>query len=770
MFNYLLDEDIKKTYAKLEIDSNLNIIKFKDLGNYFKNTADNEFYLTPNIVTGLLFSKQVYDYRDVLLHSIIYLNLRIHYYIDLYRQIKILQEKPEYNNNPTYKKYFFRSEFKSWDRKKEYKEVSKSYKLRIGMLHTICLRNLKFIIEELTFEYQYVNILFIFNAINKIKVLNEKIKRGGRRKLDDDDDFVQQMTMRELIDTSLFDLLQKFKKFNISSDYAIKNKELFKEDFFKNNTIKDLNVNIEGKINQFNEEITPNNQDSSESSTASNTTVKQVKFTETLLTLIKDNTGEEIDDDIGVTTGQQIKADLMDEERPLIKLYNDFISREPSGILVDLDKYIQRIMDSTDVTNKKYKTVFSNIKDGKLTAINLQKSDTISIFLALLIAIKMKVSADNIKKIVAYNKQALDIKIVGDETILHYALMPKGGNITYTKGRFTSKKIILNAKNEDIISELISENNINIADNGGHTPLLVASRFSNNKKIITKLLEKNSNINQANVDGDTSLHLASSQGNDKVVEVLLEHAQDKTIPNFINLQNNKNMTALHLAVQNCHKKIVELLLNKDANKTITNKANKTPEEMLSYVPKYLLIKNILLGILGQDYTPYDKKKCGEVKNIFDNDNKKNKKGAKLLESILKNIKDKTKNPKTKKKQNKEGSNLLKYILDDISSKSTTDYKQQLLNKILRNISDTTDYKQELLHSILQNISDTTDYKQQLLNKILTNIQNTTGSGGGFYNRRNINKTKFKKKITKKNRINYERTKKINRRTKKYKKY
>jgi ankyrin repeat protein len=96
---------------------------------------------------------------------------------------------------------------------------------------------------------------------------------------------------------------------------------------------------------------------------------------------------------------------------------------------------------------------------------------------------------------------------------------------------------------------------INARDEGGFTPLLIASEGSNSKdgSVLRLLLEHGADINVQNQDGKTPLHEALTYGALEVVRLLLKHGAD------VEAKDNYGKTALQVAAEYGHNKVVELL-------------------------------------------------------------------------------------------------------------------------------------------------------------------------------------------------------------------
>ena len=136
----------------------------------------------------------------------------------------------------------------------------------------------------------------------------------------------------------------------------------------------------------------------------------------------------------------------------------------------------------------------------------------------------------------------------------------------------------------------------NIQNNDGWTALMMASRFSNTTstfETVEYLLEHGANPNIQNNDGWTALMMASRYSNTdstfETVECLLSKHADP------NLKSNKGSTALMMASLNSNKtsnfETVKYLLEQGADPNIKDKNGRTALMMAKYYPD---VKKLLL--------------------------------------------------------------------------------------------------------------------------------------------------------------------------------
>jgi ankyrin repeat protein len=118
------------------------------------------------------------------------------------------------------------------------------------------------------------------------------------------------------------------------------------------------------------------------------------------------------------------------------------------------------------------------------------------------------------------------------------------------------------SENVKMVEKLIEYGaDINAEDSLGRTPLYFASEHDNhgNCPVIRLLLELGANVNARAKDASTPLHVASRCGTLEVVRLMLEYGADP------NVQDEDKSTPLHLASRCGHVNIARLLLERGAD-------------------------------------------------------------------------------------------------------------------------------------------------------------------------------------------------------------
>ena len=124
-----------------------------------------------------------------------------------------------------------------------------------------------------------------------------------------------------------------------------------------------------------------------------------------------------------------------------------------------------------------------------------------------------------------------------------------------------------NKKNAEIL--IYSGANVNISDNRGLTPLMLACR-SRNEKLVESLLNAEADIEMTDNHGNTALMFACDNNDPAIVELLLSRAAN------VNSTNHDGISPLHFACREGNRNIVRMLLQKGANPHVKNSKGQTP--------------------------------------------------------------------------------------------------------------------------------------------------------------------------------------------------
>ncbi|XP_071805761.1 E3 ubiquitin-protein ligase MIB2-like [Asterias amurensis] len=171
---------------------------------------------------------------------------------------------------------------------------------------------------------------------------------------------------------------------------------------------------------------------------------------------------------------------------------------------------------------------------------------------------------------------ALMFAVIGKEPEIVKFLLLNGSNINASNEKGLTALHLAAAKGHPTCAEVLLKHepstcNVNIKDNDGNTPLMVA--FIKKDKQITSMLLRHPKIDLKllNKNGFNSLHFAAIVGNSFAVDKILEVA-----PGMINLQKDDGFTALHLAALNDHIEITTTLVKRgDCNKELKNENGQT---------------------------------------------------------------------------------------------------------------------------------------------------------------------------------------------------
>jgi len=144
--------------------------------------------------------------------------------------------------------------------------------------------------------------------------------------------------------------------------------------------------------------------------------------------------------------------------------------------------------------------------------------------------------------------------------------------------------------NKKMISLLLENGaDCNIPDNDGNTPLIKAADRDDDS-LVQLLLNKGAKPELHNNQKLTALHLAASKKNLAMVNHLLASSSRE---NFINLTDDLGRTPLYMATEAKKLKIVKLLLNHNADPNLSDTQGLTPLALATYANSFKIFKELL---------------------------------------------------------------------------------------------------------------------------------------------------------------------------------
>ena len=151
-----------------------------------------------------------------------------------------------------------------------------------------------------------------------------------------------------------------------------------------------------------------------------------------------------------------------------------------------------------------------------------------------------------------------------------------GGFFWYAQAQYGYSPLMFAASGENsgLVKILLKfGSDPNTKDEDGWTPLIIATRQSNNPEIIETLLANGANVNAKKKDGRTALMLAVAArytDNPEIVEILLKNNAD------VNVKDEDGYTPLMLAADVGDAKLITKLIDMGADVNAKDKEGWTP--------------------------------------------------------------------------------------------------------------------------------------------------------------------------------------------------
>lgn len=122
--------------------------------------------------------------------------------------------------------------------------------------------------------------------------------------------------------------------------------------------------------------------------------------------------------------------------------------------------------------------------------------------------------------------------------------------------------VVRYAKNAEMLKGVLNQADVNIADEAGMTPLMVAAQYNTNIRIFEMLVYEGAQIRAVNNVGQSALMIAAQYNtNPSVIRLLVDTGSD------INAVDNEGHSALMYAAQyNPNPHVLEILLSAGADK------------------------------------------------------------------------------------------------------------------------------------------------------------------------------------------------------------
>lgn len=115
----------------------------------------------------------------------------------------------------------------------------------------------------------------------------------------------------------------------------------------------------------------------------------------------------------------------------------------------------------------------------------------------------------------------------------------------------------LDSANERMVVENAPYENLNTRDHNGNTPLMWAAS-QGNEHLVEALLDQGALVNMQNFVGETALYIAAARGFDRICALLIEHGGDARYATV------DGATPVHIAASSGHLEVLKTLISKGA--------------------------------------------------------------------------------------------------------------------------------------------------------------------------------------------------------------
>jgi len=115
----------------------------------------------------------------------------------------------------------------------------------------------------------------------------------------------------------------------------------------------------------------------------------------------------------------------------------------------------------------------------------------------------------------------------------------------------------LETANERMMVENAPYENLNTRDHNGNTPLMWAAS-QGNERLVEALLDQGAMVNMQNFVGETALFIAAARGFYRICSLLIEHGADTRFSTI------EGATPLHIAAASGHLEVIKVLISKGA--------------------------------------------------------------------------------------------------------------------------------------------------------------------------------------------------------------